>query len=180
MKSSFSIMALCAAVLCATLLLSAVAVLVGCGLFTPPLQLTTPAFISRARAYETTQGVTIACATCGASIRYTSDGTGPTAEKGKLYSGPLAIAAAATVKAIAYKGGMDDSSVASAAYTISLPAVTIGLTVGTGGGTMENPLGAMLEVPAGALAEPAWYGRQGLRKPLYRSVVMWAPAAPSR
>ncbi|MBN1686707.1 MAG: chitobiase/beta-hexosaminidase C-terminal domain-containing protein [Spirochaetales bacterium] len=82
-------------------------IVVGCGLFTPPLQVAAPTFTPRTGTYQTVQHVTISSATGGASIRYTTDGTLPTAEKGKLYSGPVSIATTTTVKAIAFKGGMD-------------------------------------------------------------------------
>jgi len=40
-----------------------------------------------------------------------------------LYSAPVAVGVTETLKAIAYKTGMTDSAVASAAYTINLPVV---------------------------------------------------------
>ncbi|MDE7126231.1 MAG: chitobiase/beta-hexosaminidase C-terminal domain-containing protein, partial [Muribaculaceae bacterium] len=55
--------------------------------------------------------VSITCATEGAAIRYTTDGTDPTAES-TLYSAPFTIAKATTVKAIATKGS-DISAVAT-------------------------------------------------------------------
>lgn len=53
----------------------------------------------------------------GATIRYTVDGTNPTAETGTVYSAPIAISAATTVKAIAIKGD-DVTGVASGTYTV--------------------------------------------------------------
>ena len=61
---------------------------------------------------------TITCATTGATIHYTIDGSTPTASS-TTYSSPIAISATTTVKAIAIKSGMTDSEVASATFTKS-------------------------------------------------------------
>lgn len=56
--------------------------------------------------------VTITCATEGASIRYTTDGTTtPTDAVGTVYSAPFPIAADTHVKAVAYKAGYSNSDV---------------------------------------------------------------------
>lgn len=52
----------------------------------------------------------------GAQIRYTTDGSTPTAES-NLYSAPFQIDATTTVKAIAIKNGVS-SSVASKTFTL--------------------------------------------------------------
>lgn len=93
------------------------------GTFT--IRVATPTFSPGAGTYTGTQSVTISSATSGASIRYTLDGTTPTSTTGTLYSGPVAIATSATLKAIAYKTGLADSSVASGAYTINIPTTTV-------------------------------------------------------
>lgn len=51
--------------------------------------------------------VTIACATAGATIRYSLDGTYPTL----LYTAPLAVTTAATVRAVAEKTGLQQSDI---------------------------------------------------------------------
>lgn len=53
--------------------------------------------------FASTQTVTLACETDGASIRYTTDGSTPTTSS-TLYSAPFEISATTTVKAIAIKG----------------------------------------------------------------------------
>jgi hypothetical protein len=67
--------------------------------------------------YTSTQTVTISCATSGATLRYTTDGSAPT-DDSPLYSGPITVAASMTIKAIATKAGTVDSDVQSTSYTI--------------------------------------------------------------
>jgi len=83
----------------------------------------TPTFSPVAGTYTSAQTVTIQYDDLWASIRYTTDGSTPTSTTGTLYSAPVAVAVTETLKAIAYKTGMTDSAVASAAYTINLPVV---------------------------------------------------------
>lgn len=61
--------------------------------------------------------ITITCATKGADIYYTTDGTTPSAAS-TLYTGSYTITATTTVKAIAIKSGMNDSEIATATYTL--------------------------------------------------------------
>jgi hypothetical protein len=52
--------------------------------------------------------ITYTCATAGASIRYTTDGSYPTPDKGTLYSAPFAAPpVGTTVRAAAYKTGLN-------------------------------------------------------------------------
>lgn len=75
-----------------------------------------PAFSLEPGSYVGTQSVEISCATEGAAIYYTTDGTTPTAES-TAYTGAVSVTETATIKAIAINGE-DKSQVASAAYTI--------------------------------------------------------------
>jgi hypothetical protein len=78
----------------------------------------TPTFAPPGGTYGSAQPVTISTTTSGASIRYTTDGSTPTSSSGTVYSGPVNVGSSLTLKAIAYKSGMTDSAVATAAYTI--------------------------------------------------------------
>lgn len=75
--------------------------------------------------YTTAQTVKITCETTDATIYYTTDGTDPD-DSSTEYSTPISITTSGTVlKAIAYKDGMTESSVASATYTIKPTKPTI-------------------------------------------------------
>lgn len=73
--------------------------------------------------------VTISCATEGATVYYTTDGTTPSATNGTVYSGAITINEAMTLSAIAVKEGWTNSAVATAAYTIK---------AATSGGVVED------------------------------------------
>jgi hypothetical protein len=81
-------------------------------------QVAAPVFTPAPGTYPSAQTVTLASATTGASIRYTTDGSTPTATTGTLYSGALTISATTTVRAIAYQSGLTNSPVTSGTYTI--------------------------------------------------------------
>ena len=97
---------------------------VASGTYTIQPVVATPTFSPAAGTYSTTQTVTISTATSGASIRYTTDGSTPTETAGTLYTGAITVSSTTTVKALAYKSGYSDSSVASATYTILPVAAT--------------------------------------------------------
>jgi hypothetical protein len=88
--------------------------LAGVGLST----VATPTADPAAGAVADEATVTLATATAGATIYYTTDGSTPTTGS-MVYSEALVISIAVTIKAIAVKAGMANSAVLSAAYTIS-------------------------------------------------------------
>jgi len=71
-----------------------------------------------AGTYPTAQSVTLSTTTTGATIHYTTDGSDP-ATSSTVYSSPIAINTTTTLKAIAVKNGMTNSSVLTAVYTIN-------------------------------------------------------------
>jgi hypothetical protein len=97
-----------------------------------PPPVSTPTFSPGAGTYTTTQTVTISTTTSGASIRYTTDGSTPSATTGTLYSGAITVSATATIKAIAYTTGTAGSAVAAAAYNIVAPPSITNLTPTSG------------------------------------------------
>ncbi|MDD5687363.1 MAG: chitobiase/beta-hexosaminidase C-terminal domain-containing protein [Elusimicrobia bacterium] len=77
------------------------------------------------------QTVTVTCATSGAEIRYTTNGTDPTSAS-TLYTTAISITSACTLKAKAFKTGMIDSATGSATYTaLQVATPTISPTSGT-------------------------------------------------
>lgn len=81
----------------------------------------TPTFSPVAGTYTEIQNVTITCATEGAAIYYTTDGTTPTDESNE-YTEAITVSENTTIKAIAYVG-TESSAVATAEYVINLPSV---------------------------------------------------------
>lgn len=84
-----------------------------------------PVFNPASGAIAPTQEISITCATEGASIYFTVDGTEPSETNGTLYSTPFVPGKEVTVKAIAVKEGMANSAVVEATYTmLSASALT--------------------------------------------------------
>lgn len=77
----------------------------------------TPTFSPPAGVYVGAQSVTLADATPGATIYYTTNGNTPTLNS-KTYTGPITIRKTGTVNAIAAAPGYQTSPVASATFTI--------------------------------------------------------------
>jgi len=82
-----------------------------------------PIFTPAAGTYTSSVSVTLSCSTLGATIRYTTDGSTPTASSTQ-YTGAISVTSTKTIKAIAIKSGMTNSAVASAAYTINTSSST--------------------------------------------------------
>jgi N-acetylneuraminic acid mutarotase len=88
----------------------------------------TPTFSLASGTYTTTETVKIADATAGATIYYNNGGFWT------AYTGPIAVSATETIKAIAMASGHSTSAVATVSYTINLPpapAPTFSLASGT-------------------------------------------------
>lgn len=111
-----------------------------------------PVFNPAAGAYASAQEVSITCATEGAVIKYTTDGSVPTPESA-AYTGPIHVSVTTTIKAIAIKEGMDTSAVASATYTIGSAPVNLAL----------NKHGAASSYIGGNTADYAFDGNTGSR-----------------
>lgn len=99
-----------------------------------PFIVAAPAFSPAGGTYSAGQTVTITSATSGATIRYTTDGSTPTATTGTLYTAPISISAAATLKAIAYAGS-PDAPVNVGSYAVAAAIVDPNYT-GSAGGTL--------------------------------------------
>lgn len=73
----------------------------------------------------------LSCTTNGATIRFTTDGSLPTATTGNIYSAPITINSNTTIKAIAYKSSMTDSDVATFTYSVNAATPTANYQSGT-------------------------------------------------
>ena len=79
-----------------------------------------PVFSPVGGTFEEAQTVTITCASEGATIYYTTDGSEPTAQSTE-YTEAITISETSTIKAIAIKGS-DVSAIAEETYTIQAPS----------------------------------------------------------
>ena len=112
--------------------------------------------------------VTINTTTDDATIYYTTDGTTPTTES-SVYSTPITINTAMTIKAIAVKEGMNNSTVSTATYTITVaPTIIVSTNTieavapGTNG-TITVTYGNITEV----IAEVKFYEQDGTTETTY-------------
>ena len=118
-------------------------VLAGCHLLTDTEQVSKPVFSPPGGTYDTAVEVGITTVTLGTTILYTTDGSDPNSNS-LVYSGPIHVAQTTTLKAKAYRSGMQDSAIATASYTIETPPIpenfvfvpggtfTMGRTTGSG------------------------------------------------
>jgi len=111
-----------------------------------------PVFSPVGGTYTSAQSVSISSPTIGATIRYTTDGSAPTSSSGTVYSSAISVSRTMDLKAIAYKSGMNDSSISTATYTIADPmkpspfntgpsgnlTASGGMTITTDGAVIEN------------------------------------------
>lgn len=95
----------------------------------------TPVFSPSAGTYVSGQSITISCATAGATIHYTTDGSTPTSAS-QVYSSALTLSSSMTLKAIAIKDG-ESSNVATASYTVNMP-VQVTISVSDGENAVEG------------------------------------------
>lgn len=119
--------------------------------FIIPPRAATPAFSPAAGTYTSIQAVTLSCATPGATIYFTTDGSTPTTASA-VYASPLSVGVSETINALATATGFAPSLVGSAPYVINLPlaatptfspvagtyagAQTVSLSTATGGATI--------------------------------------------
>lgn len=78
-----------------------------------------PTFTPAAGSYSSAQSVTLSTTTAGATIYYTTDGSAPTTSS-LVFSGTIPVSTSTTIKAIAVKASMTNSSASTATYTINI------------------------------------------------------------
>jgi hypothetical protein len=84
-----------------------------------PAKVTAPVFSPAGGTYSLPQNVALSCATSGATIRYSVDGSDPSSSS-TVYSIPIVVSATTMVKAKAFADGMIDSDTSSVVYIISV------------------------------------------------------------
>ena len=104
------------------------AVATGTYTITAPPSAAAPTFSPAPATYTTAQSVTLASATAGASIYYTTNGAAPTAAA-TLYTSPITVSATTTIKAIAVATGYTNSAVTTGGYTITGPAGPVSVSL---------------------------------------------------
>jgi alpha-tubulin suppressor-like RCC1 family protein len=95
----------------------------------------TPTLSPAGGAYTTDQTVTITAA-AGATIRYTTDATEPTASS-PVYSAPLAIGQSMTLRAKAFKAGFLPSATVSGSFTFTVADLAVTPGAGSYTGTVS-------------------------------------------
>ncbi|MDD3535654.1 MAG: SUMF1/EgtB/PvdO family nonheme iron enzyme [Candidatus Cloacimonetes bacterium] len=90
-----------------------------------------PNFNPAGGIYTSSQSVTINCATSGATIRYTTDGSTPTSSS-TLYSAAIQVSENTNIKAKAFLSGWIDSETVNASYSIFNNGIYVS------GGTFHN------------------------------------------
>jgi len=96
----------------------------------PPAQqfVATPSIQPAGGTFSAAQSISITDATPGATIYFTTDGSAPTASS-SVYSTPLSLNSAATIKAMASASNYSNNPVASSAFSFRSPAGTYPITV---------------------------------------------------
>ncbi len=90
----------------------------GCHKPTDPDQVSKPVFSPAGGTYEGVVDVGLTTTTPGTTIRYTTDGSDPNTNSSVYYS-PIHVTQTTTLKAKAYRSGLQDSAIATASYTIT-------------------------------------------------------------
>lgn len=127
-------------------------------------QVVAPLFDPPGGSFTGSVSVSMSTSTAGASIRYTTDGSVPTLSNGAVYSTAPTLTATTTIKAIATKTGMTDSTVPLATFTVTNavvanagPDISVNLD--------DNPVGVNATLSASAAGGDGQY------------TYSWSPAA---
>lgn len=104
----------------------------------------TPTISPNGGTFSNSIQVALQSGTSGAAIYYTLNGSSPTTAS-TLYSGPFALTASTTVKAMAVASGYNNSAVASATFTESSSASAATPTITPDGGAFTNSVQVSLQ-----------------------------------
>jgi hypothetical protein len=123
-----------------------------------------PAFSPAAGTYTSAQSVSISEKTTGAIVYYTTSGVAPTTSSTQ-YSTAISVGATETIEAFAAAPGYSNSAVATATYTINLPAPSFSLTSSPSSATINSGQSAKFTVtvaPANGFAQAVSFTCSGL------------------
>ncbi|MEE0985410.1 MAG: chitobiase/beta-hexosaminidase C-terminal domain-containing protein [Bacteroidaceae bacterium] len=125
----------------------------------PAVPVETPAFSIKGGEVEEGTQVTISCATEGATVYYTTDGSAPSTSSAK-YTGAITVSKAMTIKAMAAKdGNYTNSEVASASFTIKAKEVVATPAFSISGGEVEE--GTQVTISCATSGATVYYTTDG-------------------
>ena len=125
----------------------------------PAVVVETPSFSPAGGEVQEGATVSIACATEGATIYYTTNGATPTTSSTK-YTSAITVNSAMTIKAIAVKeGNYTNSEVATASYTIKAREVVATPTFSPAGGAVQE--GATVSIACATEGATIYYTTNG-------------------
>ena len=85
--------------------------------------------------------VSLSCATTGATLTYTTDGSTPTTNS-TVYSGPITLNTSATVQVLGVKSGLNPSAIAAGSFTVVVPAVPCAYSLSSSGASADSSSGS--------------------------------------
>ena len=98
-----------------------------------------PSFTPEGGSYGSALDVTLRTDTDGAGIRYTVDGSTPSAIHGRAYDGfPISVSSSVTIRAVACRCGCPDSPVSAVTYTLAGTAETPTFSPDAGSGPFDT------------------------------------------
>jgi hypothetical protein len=134
-----------------------------------------PTFAPAGGVYTGPQQVTIADATAGANVYYTTDGSTPTASS-QLYKAPIQVSTSETINAIAVAAGYSNSSIVSATYSINEAVAAPVFSIGTGSYTSTQMV-TITDQTAGAVIYYSLNGPVSTSSQVYSTPVTIAKTA---
>jgi hypothetical protein len=114
---------------------------------TPTPTVATPVIAPNGGSYSSSVQVSLSCATSGASIYYTTNGSDPTAGS-NVYSQPFTLTSSATVKAQGVKTGSNDSQIVSSVFAITAPPLQVTNLNSQGAGSLLEALTVANSTPS--------------------------------
>jgi len=137
----------------------------------PLFQAAMPTASPNGGTFTTSQTVTLATATTGATIHFTTDGTTPTTAS-PVYTAPITLTEITTIRAIAVNAGMTNSAVMTATFTRQAAVTTFTVTFNLNGGNINGNTANVVvpNVASGANVTPPSPTRAGY------TLTGWTPA----